>query len=218
MIFEYRTYYIAPGQRAALHEHMEHATLPVFEKVGVAPIGFWEPDVGALNRLHYIVQYADYSDRQRRWGAWLTHPERKYGVAADGTPLIDRVVNEIWEPTDYSEWPIDSTRTSGAPWIYEFHRHQIRRDVANYHVAWREALRLMHRHDIRPLGFWLTLVGNAPTLNYILPFENAAARDEKMAAYYGDPEKRAGFADDGKPFTHVDVVETWRPTQYSHLR
>lgn len=217
MIFEYRCYHIAPGQSKALHEHMEHRALPLFERLGIRPIAFWTPEVGRVwDRLHYIVPYADYADRAERWGAWLNHPDRPFGVAEDGTNFLDRVVSEIWEPTDYSDAPKMGATAGRTPsWIYEFHRHEIRRDVGGYHEAWRQALRLMHKHDIQPLGFWTTAVGSAPTLNYIVPFESFPARKEKMAAYLSDPEKTYGIASDGKPFTRNDTIEIWRTTPYS---
>jgi NIPSNAP len=102
--------------------------------------------------------------------------------------------------------------------IYEFHRHEIRRDVDGYHGAWKDALRLMHRHGIEPVGFFLTEIGDGPTMNYLLPFEDFADKEKRMAAYMGDPEKRLGFAADGLPYTYPDYTELWTPTSYSDLQ
>lgn len=102
MIYEYRRYQVAPGQRNALHQHMTEIALPVFAKVGIRPIGFWEPAIGEMNMLHYVVPYESLADREQRWNAWLSHPERRLGILPDGSRLVDRFFNEFWSPTEYS--------------------------------------------------------------------------------------------------------------------
>ena len=50
-------------------------------------------------------------------------------------------------------------------------------------------LGLWERHGIRQAGFWTTVVGESnQDLTYLLAWESLAERDQKWAAFQGDPE------------------------------
>jgi NIPSNAP len=49
-------------------------------------------------------------------------------------------------------------------------------------------LPLWERHSIRPIGFWMTLVGESSNeLSYILPWESLADRETRWTAFRNDP-------------------------------
>ncbi|HLY67880.1 MAG TPA: NIPSNAP family protein, partial [Chloroflexota bacterium] len=79
-------------------------TLGIWQRLGIQPVGFWTAEVGASNELHYILQWEDMADRERKWNTFLRDKEWQEGRAAseeDG-PLVGRITNSFWIPTRYS--------------------------------------------------------------------------------------------------------------------
>lgn len=87
-----------------LQRRFRDVTLPLFKRHGIGVIGFWTAEVGKSNRIHYILQWQDMTDREARWKAFASDPDWHTGRDASeaGGPLIRRIVNEFWNPTDYS--------------------------------------------------------------------------------------------------------------------
>lgn len=104
MIYEHRVYEAMPGKLPALNERFRTITLNFFAKHGMRVIGFWEEMVGTSNQLHYLLAFDDLAHRERAWNAFSGDPEWLAARAAtekDG-PLVARIHNAIWRPTDYS--------------------------------------------------------------------------------------------------------------------
>jgi hypothetical protein len=94
-----------PGKLPALHHRFRTITLGYFKKYGISVVGFWDVVVGTTNELHYIVRYDDPAHREKAWDAFLGDESRQRDFAEterDG-PLVARVHNQFWRPTDYSE-------------------------------------------------------------------------------------------------------------------
>lgn len=104
MIYEYRAYYVLPGKKQAVLNRFANTTMRLFEKHGIQVVGFWEPEIGENNEIVYICAYTDLNERQRAWTAFRADPEWQEAVRvseADG-PIVERVVNKIWNPTPFS--------------------------------------------------------------------------------------------------------------------
>ena len=104
MIYEYRVYEAMPGKLPALNARFREVTIRLFEKHGLKVVGFWETVVGTSNQLHYMLSFQNLGDRERAWAAFGADAEWQAARAAsekDG-PLVARVQNSIWRPTDYS--------------------------------------------------------------------------------------------------------------------
>lgn|SRR5487761_536326 len=104
MIYEYRRYSIVPGKRSALAERMATVTLPLWNRHGIRPVGFWEPVVGLSNELHYLLAWKDMAEREVRWNAFQSDPEwiSQKNQSEQAGPLAAKVLNELWMPTSYS--------------------------------------------------------------------------------------------------------------------
>ena len=104
MIYEYRRYSIVPGKKAALNDRMANITMPIWERHGIKPVGFWEPVIGLSNELHYLLAWKDMAEREAHWNAfqadheWITRRDKS---EEDG-PLAARTFSELWVPTSYS--------------------------------------------------------------------------------------------------------------------
>jgi hypothetical protein len=104
VLYEYRHYQTVPGKMPALHRRFAELTTRVWDKHGIRVVGFFEAVVGSTNELHYILQWDDMADRERKWDAFQRDPEWLEGRAqseVDG-PLVARATNYFWRPTHYS--------------------------------------------------------------------------------------------------------------------
>lgn len=105
MIYEMRTYEALPGKLRPLIKRFADVTDGLFKKYGFRPIGYWTESVGDNTKLHYMLAWEDDAERQAKWAEFRKDPERAAAFAEsekDG-PLVARINNRIWEPTDFSE-------------------------------------------------------------------------------------------------------------------
>lgn len=103
MVYEWRTYDLAPGKVAAAHRRFADHTCALFDKHGIQVIGFWQPP-DAPEKLHYLCSYADGDARERAWAAFQADPEWKRVKAeseVDG-PLTVGQASLRLAPTSYS--------------------------------------------------------------------------------------------------------------------
>jgi hypothetical protein len=104
LLYEYRRYSIVPGKKVALGQRMANVTLPLWERHGIKPVGFWEPVIGLSNELHYLLTWKDMAERESHWSAFQADPEwiSKRDQSEVSGPLAAKVYNELWTPTSYS--------------------------------------------------------------------------------------------------------------------
>ena len=71
MIYELRVYQPVPGQMPKLLARFRDKLLPIWERHGIRPIGFWTTVVGeSSNELTYILPWESLADRETRWTAF----------------------------------------------------------------------------------------------------------------------------------------------------
>src|SRR5947199_8746890 len=75
--FEMRTYYAAPGKLDDLLARFRDHTMALFEKHGMANIGYWLPLTNTDNKLVYILAYPSREARETSWKAFSSDPEWK---------------------------------------------------------------------------------------------------------------------------------------------
>ncbi len=104
MIYELRTYDTVPGKLPALNERFAKHTCGFFKKHGIHIVGFWTEEIGASNRLVYMLGFDSLADREKKWGAFQGDPgwhKVRAGAEEDG-PINALVNNRILRPTNYS--------------------------------------------------------------------------------------------------------------------
>lgn len=82
-------------------------------------------------------------------------------------------------------------------------------------------LKLWEKHQIRPIGFWTTLVGpNNNALYYLLEWENLAERDAKWDKFATDPEWLSAKAKTEEKGVLAERIENMllAPTAYSKIK
>jgi hypothetical protein len=105
MIYELRVYQPVPGQMPQLLARFKDYTLPIWEKHGIHPIGFWTTLIGeSSNALTYILRWETLADRETRWTAFQndrTWHEARDDSERDG-PIVASISNQILAPTSFS--------------------------------------------------------------------------------------------------------------------
>lgn len=105
MLHELRIYHCMPGKLAALHQRFVSATLKLWEKHEIQPVGFWTFAIGpSTAQLYYLLEWKDLAEREQRWNAFVKDPEwvsKRAESEKDGA-LVTHMENYILQPTDYS--------------------------------------------------------------------------------------------------------------------
>jgi len=105
MIYELRVYQPVPGQMHKLLSRFRDKLLPIWERHGIRPIGFWTTLVGeSSNELTYILPWESLADRETRWMAFQNDPawhKVRDDSERDG-PIVASIKNQILTPTPFS--------------------------------------------------------------------------------------------------------------------
>jgi len=105
MIYGLRLYQPVPGQMPKLLARFKDQVLPIWEKHGILPLGFWTTLIGASSsELTYILPWESLADRETRWTAFQNDPswhKVRDDSERDG-PLVASISNQILKPTAFS--------------------------------------------------------------------------------------------------------------------
>jgi hypothetical protein len=107
MIYEYRLYEAAPGKMPELQARFRDETHKIFARHGMKVVAYWQPMVGSVQELHYILAWDDLAHMEASWGAMKADPEWieiRRRTEANGTLTAD-IRNQLWKLTDYSPVP-----------------------------------------------------------------------------------------------------------------
>jgi hypothetical protein len=105
MIYELRVYRCIPGRLPALLKRFETATLGIWKRHGIRPVGFWTTLVGESNQeLTYMLAWESLAERETKWGAFQADPEwiaARAETERDGQ-IINNVASQFLVPTAFS--------------------------------------------------------------------------------------------------------------------
>jgi hypothetical protein len=101
---EWRVYEAMAGKLPDLHNRFANHTLRLFEKHGMANVGYWIELFGTSNRLVYMLGYPSLADREKSWAAFQADPDWQQARADSekSGPLVLRTYSRILRPTAYS--------------------------------------------------------------------------------------------------------------------
>ena len=105
MLHELRIYRCVPGRLPDLHKRFESATLKLWEKHGIRPLGFWTVLVGEGNHdLYYLLEWASLAEREQKWSAFGADPEwlAKRAESERSGPILANITSSFLAPTAYS--------------------------------------------------------------------------------------------------------------------
>jgi NIPSNAP len=106
--FELRTYVAAPGKLDALLARFRDHTTALFEKHGIANIGYWvatDDDGKPTETLIYLVAHTSRETAKESWATFQADPDwiaAKDASEVDGR-LTASVTSVYLDPTDFCE-------------------------------------------------------------------------------------------------------------------
>lgn len=100
MIYELRTYQLAPGKLPEYLAAVKTEVLPLVAEHGLKPLGFWYTEIGTLNEVVHLWPYSDLNDRQQKWASLARDPRRSEILGK--LPIVSQN-NKILTPADFSE-------------------------------------------------------------------------------------------------------------------
>jgi hypothetical protein len=230
MLYELRRYDVAAGKLPALLDRFGSFTVDKWKEHGFRLVGFWTPMLGEKsNQLVYMWAWESYEERTKKNAAWRADPSRakKWEESERDGPLVNRVYNQLMEPTAYSQLdrgesygPDAATRN---PYFFELREYQAMPqkivDITNRFGNFTcEAFK---RHGFRQVGYWLNRIGgNDHVLTYMLAWESMDERVKKFDTFAKDPERAEVFGQSEKNGPIVEQVTTTilRPAAFSPLK
>ena len=105
MIYEYRSYTVAPDKMAELQSRFRDHTMTLFDRHDIKPIAFFTPVIAeASNCLIFILEFRDLAHRETAWANFMADPDwqKAFADSEKNGGLVISVENKILAPTDFS--------------------------------------------------------------------------------------------------------------------
>jgi hypothetical protein len=105
MILESRIYRCIPGRLPALLKRFETATLKLWEKHKIRPVGFFTTMIGQSNQeLTYFLSWESLAERETKWTAFLADPDwiSARAKSEEDGQIIDNITSQLLAPTAFS--------------------------------------------------------------------------------------------------------------------
>jgi heme-degrading monooxygenase HmoA len=229
MLYELRRYDVAPTKLPALLDRFGSFTVHKWKEYGFRLIGFWTPIFGEKsNQLVYIWAWESMEERAKKNAAWRADPERakKWAETEQNGPLVNRVHNQLMEPTAYSQMDRGQALPAAAgrkPYVFELREYQaMPQKIQNITDRFGNfTCEAFVKHGFRQVGYWRNIVGaNDHQLIYMLAWESLDERIQKFDTFLKDPERVRVFAESEKNGPIVENVTTTvlRPTAFSPMQ
>ena len=193
--FEMRVYYAPPGKLDALNARFRDHTLRLFEKHGIANIGYWMPIDNKDNKLTYLLAYPSREVRDKSWKAFQADPEwqKAYKESEANGKLVGKSEQFFLTATDYS--PEIKPANVGNR-VFELRTYTTppgKVDAIN--ARFRDhTVKLFTKHGMTNFGYWVPMTGQKGadnTLIYLLAHKSQAAAKESFGAFSKDPDWQA---------------------------
>jgi hypothetical protein len=208
--FEMRTYYAAPGKLDALQSRFRDHTVKLFEKHGIANVGYWVPLENTDNKLIYLLAYPSREARQTMWKEFGADPDwKKARTESEASgKLVTKVESLFLTATDYS--PAVRPYAASVPRVFELRTYTASAgNLDALNARFRDhTLKLFARHGMTSIGYWMPdkdQKDSDRTLIYILAHQSQDAAAKCFAEFRADPDwiaaKEASEKKAGGPLT-----------------
>ncbi len=140
-------------------------------------------------------------------------------------PGFDQFTRTLLQATDYSPEVSALGEPPKTPRIFElrvYHSPTMKQLKALHERFAGPEIRIFHRVGIHPILYTTTLYGaNLPSLTYLIPFEDLAAREKAWNAFGSDPEwlkvRKESIEQHGQ-ISSVIQISLFKATAYSPIR
>ncbi|MBI5388302.1 MAG: NIPSNAP family protein [Verrucomicrobia bacterium] len=224
--YEMRIYYAAPGKLDALNARFRDHTCKLFEKHGMANIGYWMPVENADNKLVYLLAYPSREAREASWKAFMADSawQAAYKASEVNGKLVAKAESFFLAATDFS--PEVKAAVASPARVFELRTYTASPgNLDNLLARFRDhTLKLFEKHGIANFGYWTPTekkAGAGEKLIYLLAHKSKDAAVAAFTAFRADPAwvaaRKASEDKAGGPLTVQDGVksEFLAPTDYS---
>ena len=191
--FEMRIYYAAPGKLDDLLARFRNHTTEIFEKHGMANIGYWLPLTNTDNKLIYLLAYPNREAREKSWKEFGADPEwqRVAKESERNGKLVSRAESVFLQATDFS--PLVNPERSATPRVFELRTYQATPGkLDNLLTRFRDhTTALFKKHGMGQFGYWVPTEkkdGASEKLIYILSHKDAEACAMSFKEFRSDPD------------------------------
>jgi hypothetical protein len=196
-VYEMRTYYAPEGRLDDLHARFRNHTVKLFEKHGMANIGYWTPIDNKENKLVYILAYPSREAAKKSWAAFGADPAwlavRKEAEAKG--PIVAKHESLYLKATDYSPEPKPAATGER---IFELRTYTATpKNLDNLNARFRNhTVKLFEKHGMTNIGYWVPLKGEKgadDVLVYFLAHKSVDAAKQSFGAFRDDPAWKAAL-------------------------
>ena len=195
--FEFFYIHLQNGsQTARMAKWLETRLLPICQKHGFGPMGFFTVAVGVnLPTTVILFSYPSLSEMEAQWGK--LDSDSDYAAAVEEVekdePAFHRVESVLLRSTFFCP-PLVATPAGEPPHkLYELRTYEspTNRQLGYLHDRFGKAgeIDVFHRSGIHPVLYADTVFGlNQPNMAYLIPFESEAHREKAWATFGSDPD------------------------------
>jgi len=230
-LLELRLYHMLPGnKRKVLSDFLANAVIPACSRIGMGPIGVFEPIHGADSlTLFVLFPHKSFESVVTSASRIMTDPEfQKAAETFYNLPLSDppylRVESSLM--LAFEQMPaveVPSLVAEKKPRIFEMRIYEshtgkaAKRKVEMFNKGGEIAI--FRKAGLQPVFFGETLVGpRIPNLTYMVWFPDNAAREKAWDTFRNDPDWKKLSGDAYYADTVSNITDLLlRPTAYSQL-
>jgi len=229
-VYELRVYYAAPGKLDALNARFRDHTLKLFEKHGLANVGYFVPTgENKDNKLVYFISAPSKEARDKSFKEFVADPDWQKAAKEsekDGK-LVNKVESTFLTLTDYS--PMLKIEKSKDDRVFELRTYTATKgNLGNLNDRFKDhTIKLFEKHGMTNIGYWNMLKGQKgedTMLIYLLAHKSEEAAKKSFDVFRMDPDwlaaRKASEEKGGGSLTEKGgvVSEFLVPTDYSPLK
>lgn len=179
---------IKPDQLDEYAALIESKGLPLFRGAGGRMVGWWRTFVGDLYEHVTIWEYDDLAAFEQAAGK-LGADKRFAELANLRDPLLAGEQNRFLHLADFGTRPAFPEQSKIV--VHEVHRVTDSERDAYLLFMQNKGLPTIKSHGFRPVGPWLTGIGNRSEVTYLYLYDSLAERDKLLAAFAKSEDARA---------------------------
>lgn len=185
MIVDFRCYTLNPGQLGSFFNMYAAEGWPIQVKHLGKCIGYYQADIGVLNRVYHLWEYKDIADREQRRAAMAADPAWNAYLPKTGQ-LFQNQENRILKPAPF--WPTKST-VSNPVGVVDLRMYTARSGkLAEFLKVYETmGLPIQSKHLGRCVGFFQSDIGTQSQIVHMWAYEDVADRQRRRMAMAADP-------------------------------
>ena len=187
MIYDIRTYDIAPGRVQDYMKNVREIAIPIRQDHGVKLGGWYYSDVGPLNQVVHIWAFEDLNHLREGGAAVRSDPRWVNDYMPSNRGLVQAQRDQLTYAADFAPSSYDPGEAP-TPMIYDMRIYDINPGmVPEYMSAVRDVgLPVRQSHDVRLAGWFYDEIGSVNQVMHIWAYQGFADLEKKMKAVSTD--------------------------------